>query len=89
MNERTRQEAESISDPVERADVRRNTEGEGDVHVRRDGKVEQRPHGNMDPTLTPKGKDFPDEGPFEPEHDKKVPDVDPNAAPRSKDDLSA
>jgi len=86
MNERTKEDA---ADPVERADARRNAQRDGDVDVRPDGIVQQKPHGNMDSTLLPKGKDHPEQGPYEPEHDKKVPDVDPDAEPRGKDDLSA
>ena len=86
MNERTK---EDVADPVERADARRNAQRDGDVDVRPDGIVQQKPHGNMDSTLLPKGKDHPEQGPYEPEHDKKVPDVDPDAEPRGKDDLSA
>lgn len=78
------------SDPVERADARRATKQDGDdVTVHDDGTVEQRPHGNMDSTLLAKGKDHPEQGPYVPEHDKVDPDVDPEEAPRSKDDLGA
>ena len=41
------------SDPVERADERRKTLGEGDVKEKRDGTIEQREHGNIDPSLVP------------------------------------
>ena len=65
------------SDPVERADARRAREQDGDVEVTPGG-VKQRPHGNMDATLIPKGKDHLEEGPYEPVHDKVVPDTDPD-----------
>jgi hypothetical protein len=80
------------SDPVERADQRREELGDGDVEVNSDGKVEQRPHGNMDTTLLAKDKDHPSEGPYTPEHDHVDPDLEPGGAkghPTSKDDLSA
>lgn len=65
------------SDPVERADKRRNDLGEGDVKEKSDGTIEQREHGNMDPSLVPKGKDHPEEGPYVPEHDHVDRDVEP------------
>ena len=80
------------SDPVERADQRRQTTEQGDVQVKDDGTVEQRPHGNMDETLVPKGKDHPDEGPVVPEHDHVDPDLEPDSEggpPSGKGDLSA
>lgn len=86
MNDRTKEEA---ADPVERADARRKAQRDGDVDVRPDGTVEQKPHGNMDSTLVPKGLDHPEQGPYEAEHDKKVPDVDPDAEPHGKGDLPA
>ncbi|MCP3725112.1 hypothetical protein M3I53_18595 [Paraburkholderia sp. CNPSo 3272] len=83
------QRKDDPADPVERADARKNAPGDHDVDVRPDGTVEQKPHGNMDSTLLPKGKDHPEQGPYEAEHDQKVPDVDPDAEPRGKGDLSA
>lgn len=80
------------SDPVERADQRRQASGHGDVEEKSDGTIEQRPHGNMDETLVPKGKDHPDEGPYVPEHDLVDPDSSPDASedhPRSKPDSAA
>ncbi|CAB3653190.1 hypothetical protein [Paraburkholderia phenoliruptrix] len=80
------------SDPVERADQRREQLRDGDVKVKSDGTVEQRPHGNMDATLIPKGKDHPSQGPYTPEHDHVDPDLEPGGAkghPTGKDDLSA
>ena len=80
------------SDPVERADQRRKQLRDGDVKVKSDGTVEQRPHGNMDATLIPKGKDHPSQGPYTPEHDHVDPDLEPGGAkghPTGKDDLSA
>jgi hypothetical protein len=68
------------ADPVERADRRRENENEGDVSVERDGTVKQKPHGNMDETLVPKGKDHPEQGPYPPEHDG----IDPDLAPDDK-----
>ncbi|WP_144110278.1 DUF2382 domain-containing protein [Paraburkholderia sp. BCC1886] len=62
------------SDPVERADQRRQAVGNGDVTEKADGTIEQRPHGNMDETLVPKGKDHPEQGPYVPEHDGVDPD---------------
>lgn len=50
------------SDPVERADKRREAIGEGEVKEKPDGTIEQRGHGSMDPTLVPKGKDHPEQG---------------------------
>ena len=67
------------SDPVERADERRKALGEGDVRVKGDGTIEQHEHGNIDPTLVPKGKDNPEEGPFVPEHDHVDPDLEPSS----------
>lgn len=91
MRERTVNERnpESKSDPVERADARRNAQQDHDVSVDADGEVHEREHGNMDESLLPKGKDHPEQGPYEPEHDGKVPDVDPDAAPGGKGDLGA
>jgi hypothetical protein len=66
------------SDPVERADQRRQSTSDGDVKIQPDGSVEQRPHGNMDETLVPKGKDHPEEGPYVPEHDHVDPDLEPD-----------
>jgi hypothetical protein len=65
------------SDPVKRADERRKALGEGDVKEKRDGTIEQREHGNIDPSLVPKGKEHPGEGPFAPEHDHVDPDLEP------------
>lgn len=82
--------ASEPSDPVERADARRIAKADGDdVTVHDDDTVEQRPHGNMDSTLLPKGKDHPNERPYVPEHDKVDPDTDPQEEPRGKDDLGA
>ncbi|BAO92621.1 hypothetical protein [Caballeronia cordobensis] len=67
------------SDPVERADERRKALGEGDIRVTGDGTIEQREHGNIDPTLVPKGKDLPEEGPYVPEHDHVDPDLEPSS----------
>jgi hypothetical protein len=69
--------AQEPSDPVERADQRREALGDGDVKQKRDGTIEQREHGNMDSSLVPKGKDHPEEGPYVPEHDRKDPDLEP------------
>lgn len=85
MNEHRPQEP---ADPVERADARRAKEQGGDVKVTPD-RVEQRPHGNMDATLVPKGKDHPEQGPYEPVNDKVVPDTDADAPPKGKNDLGA
>ncbi|WP_116138538.1 hypothetical protein [Trinickia diaoshuihuensis] len=85
MTDRPSQEP---ADPVERADARRAKQQDGDVKVTPE-RVEQRPHGNMDTTLTPKGKDHPEQGPYEPVHDKVVPDTDPDAPPHGKNDLGA
>ena len=68
------------SDPVERADQRRQAVGNGDVTQNADGTIEQRPHGNMDETLVPKGKDHPEEGPYVPENDGVDPDTTPDAS---------
>jgi hypothetical protein len=54
------------SDPVERADQRQEALGDGDITHKPDGTIEQRPHGNMDETLVPKGKDHPRGGPVHP-----------------------
>ncbi|MGN6665898.1 MAG: hypothetical protein ACTHKH_02825 [Trinickia sp.] len=85
MSER---ESKEPADPVERADARRAQQPAGDVKVTSDG-VEQRRHGNMDATQVPKGKEHPEQSSYEPVHDKVVPDTDPNAAPRGKNDLGA
>lgn len=61
------------ADPVERADARRAKEQGGDVKV----------------TLVPKGKDHPEQGPYEPVNDKVVPDTDADAPPKGKNDLGA
>jgi len=84
-----RSNQEDAADPVERADARRKAQREGDVDVRPDGTVEQKPHGNMDSTLVPKGREHPEQGSYEAEHDRKVPDVNPDAEPRGKGDLPA
>lgn len=80
------------SDPVERADQRREALGDGDVIQKPDGTIEQRPHGNMDETLVPKGKDHPEEGPYVPEHDGVDPDSSPDPSidhPKGKSDPGA
>ncbi|EKS70194.1 hypothetical protein BURK_018990 [Burkholderia sp. SJ98] len=80
------------SDPVQRADERREALGEGDVKEKSDGTIEQREHGNIDPTLVPKGKDHPEQGPYTPEHDLKDPDTSPDASadhPKGKRDSEA
>jgi hypothetical protein len=69
---------EAFSDPVERADRRRESERTHDVTVERDGKVSQEPHGNMDETLVPSGKDHPEQGPYEPGHDELDPALQPD-----------
>ena len=66
------------TDPVERADRRRENQKNVDVSVERDGTVKQKPHGNMDETLIPKGKDHPEQGPYTPEHDRIDPDLAPD-----------
>lgn len=71
------------SDPVERADKRRQAIGDGDVRVTRDGEVSQREHGSMDASLVPKGKDHPEQGPYEPEHGHLDPAVEPDEKPRT------
>ncbi|MFP3647485.1 hypothetical protein [Paraburkholderia sp. SIMBA_054] len=45
----------------------------------------QKPHGNIDETLIPEGKDNPDQGPYMPEHDH----VDPDLQPVDEDDLTS
>lgn len=85
MSEQKQQEP---ADPVERADVRRTRPHHGDVKVTSEG-VEQRTHGNIDATQTPKGKAHPEKGTYEPVHDKVVPDIDPDAPPRGEKDLGA
>ncbi|CAB3786980.1 hypothetical protein LMG27177_02116 [Paraburkholderia fynbosensis] len=79
------------SDPVERADQRRQRTGDGDVKLRPDGAVEQRAHGNMDETMVPKRKEHPDEGPYVPEHDHLDPDLEPETGkqPHAKKDEEA
>ena len=84
----TDQKPTEPADPVERADARRARQHGNDVKVTSEG-VEQRGHGNMDATQVPKGKEHPKEGPYEPVHDKVVPDTDPDAEPRGKKDLGA
>ena len=78
------QRIEDAADPVERADRRRLQSDDGDVSVAPDGTVTQKPHGNMDETLVPKGKDHPEQGSYTPEHDHVDPDLQPSAdnAPR-------
>jgi hypothetical protein len=71
------------SDPVERADKRRQEVGNGDVEQKPDGTIRQREHGSMDASLVPKGKDHPDEGPYTPEHDHKDPDLEPDPSNKS------
>ena len=70
-----------FTDPVERADRRRESVTDGDVEVDADGTVRQKPHGNMDATLVPRGKEHPEQGPYVPEHDRVDPDVDPDVEP--------
>ena len=65
------------SDPVERADKRREGIVDPDTRVASDGTVHQREHGSMDASLVPKGKDHPEQGPYEPNHDHLDPDVEP------------
>ncbi|MGF6768710.1 hypothetical protein P3T18_001180 [Paraburkholderia sp. GAS199] len=80
------------SDPVERADQRRQASVNADVKEKPDGTVEQQPHGNMDETRVPKGKDHPESGPYVPEHDLVDPDSSPDAGsdhPRGKPDSEA
>jgi hypothetical protein len=79
------------SDPVERADQRRQSTGDGDVKIKPDGTVEQRVHGNMDETMVPKGKEHPEEGPYVPEHDHLDPDLEPGTGSQRhlKKDLEA
>ncbi len=80
------------SDPVERADQRRQALGHGDVTQKPDGAIEQRPHGNMDETVVPKGKDHPEQGPYVPEHDGVDPDTSADACtahPKGKSDSGA
>lgn len=80
------------SDPVERADQRREALGDGEITQKADGTIEPRPHGNMDETLVPKGKDHPDEGPHVPEHDGADPGSSPDARsdhPKGKSDPGA
>jgi hypothetical protein len=80
------------SDPVERADKRRKELGSGDILEKPDGTIKQREHGNIDPTLVPKGKEHPNEGPYVPEHDLVDPDTSPDASadhPTSKPDSEA
>ncbi len=68
------------ADPVERADRRRENQKDGDVSVEPDGTVKQKPHGNMDETLIPKGKDPLEHGACAPEHDR----IDSDLAPDKK-----
>jgi hypothetical protein len=69
---------EDFTDPVERADHRRESEYEHDVTIERDGQVTQEPHGNMDETSVPSGKDHPEQGPHAPEHDQRDPALQPD-----------
>jgi len=68
------------SDPVERADERREALGQGDVVEKADGSIEQREHGSMDATLVPKKKDHPQQGAYVPEHDHVDPDLEPDTS---------
>jgi hypothetical protein len=80
------------SDPVERADKRRAELGAGDVRQNADGTIEQKEHGSMDASLVPKGKDHPEQGSYQPEHDQLDPDVEPGSRggrPTSKPDSEA
>ncbi|SOE47801.1 hypothetical protein SAMN05446927_0242 [Caballeronia arationis] len=80
------------SDPIERADKRRERLGAGDVSQKADGSIEQQEHGSMDASLVPKGKDHPEQGPYQPEHDHLDPDVEPRSKrghPTSKPDSEA
>jgi hypothetical protein len=72
------------SDPVERADQRRQSSGTGDVSVESDGSVKQKPHGSMDATIVPPGPEHPEQGPYIPEHDHVDPDVEPSAPSTSR-----
>ena len=71
------------SDPVERADQRREELGAGDITQKPDGTIEQKEHGSMDASLVPKGKDHPELGPYVPEHDHVDPDLEPAHKPDS------
>jgi hypothetical protein len=73
-----RESHEGSADPVERADRRRESQTDHDVTIERDGKVVQKPHGNMDETLIPSSKDHPEQGPYEPEHDQLDPALHPD-----------
>ncbi|MEW9580259.1 hypothetical protein [Paraburkholderia sp. DGU8] len=79
------------SDPVERADERRQSIRDHDVDIDPDGTVHQREHGNMDASLLPKGKDHPEQGPYVPEHDHVDPNLEPQTGsqPPASKDLSA
>jgi hypothetical protein len=70
---------EEPSDPVERADQRRQSPGSHDVTVESDGSVKQKPHGNMDATMVAPKKEHPEQGPYVPEHDHVDPDVEPDS----------
>jgi hypothetical protein len=63
------------SDPVERADERREAVGSGDVTENPNGTINQKEHGSMDASLVPKGKDHPEQGAYVPEHDHVDPDL--------------
>jgi hypothetical protein len=63
------------ADPVERADRRRRVEVKDEVRVDANETVTQKLHGNMDETLIPEGKNYPDLGPNMPEHDHVHPDL--------------
>ena len=52
------------SDPVERADERRQSIRDRDVHIDRDGTVHQREHGNMDASQVPKERTIRNRGPM-------------------------
>jgi hypothetical protein len=67
------------SDPVERADKRREAIGDGDVIKKPDGTIEQKEHGSMDASLVPKGKDHPEQGAYQPEQDHLYPDSKPES----------
>ena len=72
------------SDPVERADQRRQSSGSGDVSIESDGSVKQKPHGSMDETMVPPKPEHPEQGPYIPEHDHVDPDVEPPPAPSAR-----
>jgi hypothetical protein len=77
-NTAAREDHEKFADPVARADHRRESQDQHDVTIDNDGAVKQKPHGSMDASAVPRGKEHPEQGPYEPGHDQLDPALQPD-----------